>query len=81
MGVDIANNSLKQFNERLISHHFTDPRGYAQQGEHRKVTHLVCADIGTASLTDSVLDCHTWSEGTISCILLLSVALHTSCAA
>jgi SAM-dependent methyltransferase len=63
VGVDIAHNSLKQFTERLLTSSAT--KGGA---EHTKVTQLVCADIGTESLTESVLPCHTWKSGTRSTI-------------
>ena len=51
VGVDIALNSLKHFvNERLS----------AYTKEKYKFTKLICADIGTESLTSSTLHMHTW---------------------
>ena len=65
VGVDIAQNSLKQFTERVLTSS-AQQHGYggASAGaEHLKVTHLVCADIGTELLTSSALPCHTWDAG------------------
>ena len=56
VGVDIADNSLRQFTERLMDNP-TD-RG--------KVTQLICADIGVESLTSSVLQCHTWTTANVN---------------
>ncbi len=53
VGVDIALNSLKHFvNERLS----------AYTKEKYKFTKLICADIGTESLTSSTLHMHTWDS-------------------
>jgi hypothetical protein len=62
VGVDIAQNSLRQFTERIL----TNSQGTGR-AEHLKVTHLVCADMGTADLTESSLPCHTWNTGTHAC--------------
>lgn len=54
VGVDIAKASLEQFaRERLKSN-----------PQKEKVTHLICADLGTESLTsvDNTLDVHTWER-------------------
>jgi hypothetical protein len=73
VGVDIAHNSLKQFTERLLTSSAGGADKSASATEHAKVTHLVCADIGTESLTESALPCHTWRSGTaiVSRLVLL----------
>jgi ubiquinone/menaquinone biosynthesis C-methylase UbiE len=56
VGVDIAINSLKHFaSDRLKSLH-PDVR--------KKVTHLICADMGVESLTSTSLPTHTWDAST-----------------
>lgn len=79
VGVDIAENSLRHFiEERLLPSARTAAAHAARQraaaagrsfnaGDHLKVTHLVCADIGTESLTRSELEYHTWSRNAYDC--------------
>lgn len=53
VGVDIAINSVKQLvGERLPA----DPQ------QAKKVTHVVCADLGKDSLTKTALPTHTWGH-------------------
>ena len=74
VGVDIAQNSLKQFTERLL----TNSQGSGRT-DHAKVTQLVCANMGTESLTESVLPCHTWHSGqfivAVNCLVFSCLCL------
>eukprot|EP01038_Epipyxis_sp_PR26KG_P004115 gene4115-5866_t len=61
VGIDIAKESLKDFVNRLLS-----PTMGKKQEELIKFSHLICADMGSASLTNSQLEYHTWKNGSNS---------------
>ena len=70
VGVDIARNSLQHFiSERLVKayqqHQQHQHHQQHSELQHHKVTQIICADIGSESLTESQLECFTWTpEGT-----------------
>lgn len=66
VAVDIAEVSLQQFVGRRI---LDNDSKLLRDNTFSRVTHVICADMGVDSLTQSALDTHTWRDGKLSIYL------------